>query len=62
MAINGVLLSPNARRMLAQRLYASDIMLGASYNIATNNIGEATAFYIGWTDRVPSVLYNKGWN
>ena len=51
-----------SRKKLAQRLYASDIMLGASYNIATNNIGEATAFYIGWTDRVPSVLYNKGWN
>jgi len=49
------------RKNLAKKYYPADIMLGANYYIITNNIGNATAFYIGWTDEVPDVLYNENW-
>lgn len=53
--------SSASRKSLAKIFYPSDIMLGANYNIKTNNIGKATAFYIGWTDTVPEILYSKNW-
>ncbi len=49
------------RKTLAKKHYPADIMLGANYYIITNNIGDATAFYIGWTDKVPDVLYHENW-
>ena len=49
------------RKALARRHYPDDIMLGANYFIRTNDIGDATAFYIGWTDLIPDVLYNAEW-
>ena len=49
------------RKTLAKKYYPADIMLGANYYIITNNIDDATAFYIGWTDEVPDVLYNEKW-
>ncbi len=49
------------RKALARKYYPADIMLGANYYIITNNIGDATAFYIGWSDEVPDVLYNENW-
>lgn len=49
------------RKTLAKKYYPADIMLGANYYIITNNIGDATAFYIGWTDEVPDVLYDENW-
>ena len=49
------------RKNLAKKYYPADIMLGANYYIITNNIGNATAFYIGWTEEVPDVLYDENW-
>ena len=31
------------------------------YDITENEVSKATAFYIGWTDDVPSVIYNDKW-
>lgn len=50
-----------SRKSLARIHYPSDIMLSAAYDIDTNTIEPATAFYIGWTDTVPEVLKQKGW-
>ena len=50
-----------SRKALARQYYPSDIMLSTKYSIQLNNIGDATAFYIGWTDKAPKVLYNKEW-
>ena len=55
------LYTPVARKTLAREYYPDDIMLGANYYIITNNIGEATAFYIGWTDEVPAVFRHRNW-
>ena len=49
------------RKALAKKYYPADIMLSANYYIATNNIDDATAFYIGWSDKVPHILYDKNW-
>ena len=49
------------RKSLAKKYYPSDIMLSAAYDIKTNTIEAATAFYIGWTDTVPSVIEEEGW-
>ena len=49
------------RKTLAKKYYPADIMLGANYYIITNNIDDATAFYIGWSDEVPDVLYDENW-
>lgn len=50
-----------SRKTLARTHYPADIMLAANYYIITNNIGDATAFYVGWIDEVPEVLYNENW-
>ncbi len=50
-----------SRKALASKYYPFDIMLGAEYNINLNNVGDATAFYIGWTNNVPDPVYNENW-
>lgn len=54
--------SSASREQLAEKYYKNDIMLNMSYYINRNNIGDATAFYIGWQNEVPDILYNKNWN
>lgn len=49
------------RKALAQKYYPKDIMLSASFFLPLNNIGDATAFYVGWTDDAPAVLDEEGW-
>lgn len=49
------------RKALAKSIYPKDLMLSAQYNIKDNNIGEATAYYIGWRDTAPEILYDEGW-
>lgn len=53
--------TPHARKEIAEKKYSKDIMLHQEYEIQKNNIGDATAFYIGWTDTVPEVLYDRNW-
>jgi hypothetical protein len=50
-----------SRKSIATYHYPTDLMLFSSYDIRKNTIGEATAFYIGWTDTVPSVFDLEGW-
>lgn len=54
--------APASRKRLAQKHWPSDIMLKVKYDIADNNLGNATAFYVGWTNRVPEAMQNDGWN
>jgi hypothetical protein len=49
------------RKALARAACADDIMLSTKYAIGGNEIGEITAFYIGWTDCVPALLYHEDW-
>lgn len=50
-----------SRKALATKQYPSDLMLGAHYDVRTNRIGDATAFYIGWTDKIPEILREEDW-
>lgn len=50
-----------SRQNLAKIYYPRDIMLSAAYDIDTNTVGAATAFYIGWTNTVPEVFKKPGW-
>ena len=51
----------DGRKALAKTYYRADVMLSASYFIFFNNVGDATAFYVGWTNEVPDVLYDENW-
>lgn len=51
----------SGRKSLAQKYFPNDLMLGANYDVSTNRIGGATAFYIGWTDEIPEVLEREDW-
>ncbi len=51
----------SSRKNLAKIYYPSDIMLSAAYDIDTNTVESATAFYVGWTNTVPDILKQKEW-
>ena len=53
--------NPTERKVLAKRYYSNDIMLSCEYYLSLNDLGDATAFYIGWTVDVPPVIYEEGW-
>lgn len=53
---------PEGRKVISQMLYPNDIMRIQPFDIAESDIGEATAYYIGWTDVVPESVYSQGWN
>lgn len=50
-----------SRKGMAKWFYRNDIILNQNYYIKTNDVCEVTAFYIGWTDKVPDIMYNNGW-
>lgn len=53
---------PEGRKAISQILYPNDIMRNQPFDIAESDIGEATAYYIGWIDVVPESVYSQGWN
>ena len=53
--------TPRTRKEIAEKKYSKDIMLHQEYEIQNNNIGDATAFYIGWTDTAPEAMYDRNW-
>ncbi len=53
--------SSEKRKALAEQHYPNDIMLSAKYNLSRNVLGDATAFYIGWTDNIPDVIKSEDW-
>lgn len=55
------LYAKDSRKKLAKTYYPKDIMLTTAYDILENKVDEVTAFYIGWTDKVPDVIYNDKW-
>lgn len=54
--------SPAERKLLAQKEIPNDIMLSCKYYISENDFGDATAFYIGWINKAPDILYDERWN
>lgn len=54
--------SPAQRKALVKEYYPNDIMLSCEYYLSENDLGDATAFFIGWTDIVPDILYDSRWN
>jgi len=49
------------RWSMAREIYPDDIMYAHKTNITDNEIGRATAFYIGWTDDAPRIVYDENW-
>ena len=55
-------LSANATREILSYIYCpNDIMLFPAYYIIDNNVDFITAFYVGWTDDVPEIIYDSNW-
>ncbi len=52
---------PNERAALARRLYSEDIMYMKTTDIKRMNVGEFTAYALGWTDKAPQVCQNEQW-
>ena len=53
--------TPYSRKTLASFVYPDDIMLRTAYDIRENQLGDTTAFYIGWSDEVPDVILKPWW-
>ena len=53
--------TPSSRKSLAYEWYPNDIMLGTGYHLGEKVVGPATAFYVGWSDDAPEVLYHTDW-
>ena len=49
------------RELLATALYPKDVMLWMPKEAYENEIGEFTAYTIGWTDTIPQICYNEYW-
>ena len=52
---------PDSREALASALYPDDIMLCAKPDLQYFNLGEMTAYCVGWTDEAPEVTRNPDW-
>jgi hypothetical protein len=55
------LYTPYGRKKIARKYCATDVMLSAEYDLNANNIGPATAFYIGWTNKIQWYMKNYEW-
>lgn len=49
------------REILAYLTYPKDIMLWMPKDAYENEIGDFTAYTIGWTDTIPQICYNEYW-
>ncbi len=49
------------REILAYQTYPKDIMLWMPKEAYENEIGDFTAYTIGWTDTIPQICYNEYW-
>lgn len=49
------------RNELALQYYPNDVMLSIDPPVSSKNIGELTAFQIGWTDTAPEICKNSNW-
>lgn len=53
--------APDNRNQLACLYYPNDVMLKIYPPVSDGNIGDLTAFQIGWTDTVPDICHNSNW-
>lgn len=49
------------RKQLAREIYPKDIMLCAMPDLEYFDLGDFTAYTVGWTDEVPKVCMNEKW-
>lgn len=49
------------RQILAYQTYPKDIMLWMPTEAYENEIGDFTAYTVGWTDKIPQICYNEYW-
>lgn len=49
------------REILAYKTYPKDIMLWMPTEAYENEIGDFTAYTVGWTDTTPQICYNEYW-
>lgn len=49
------------REFLAYQIYPKDIMLWMPTDAYENEIGDFTAYTLGWTDTIPQICYNEYW-
>ena len=49
------------RQILAYQVYPKDIMLWMPEDAYENEIGDFTAYTVGWTETVPEICYNENW-
>lgn len=54
--------APENRKKLAQKHMPNDIMIRTAYDLSENEFGDTTAFYIGWTDKLPEIIKKEEWN
>ena len=52
---------PDCRKFLARQYYPKDIMLCAMPALEYAELGDFTAYTIGWTDREPAICSNPNW-
>ena len=50
------------RNILARQYYTNDIMLGYYDDLHLLRVNDVTAYSVGWTDRMPKILYNGDWH
>lgn len=50
------------RSILAEQYYRDDIMLGYYDDLHLLRVNDITAYSVGWTDRIPKILYNEDWH
>ncbi len=53
--------TPEKRNELAKQYYPNDVMLKIEPPTNLGDIGDLTAFQIGWTNTVPDICYNSDW-
>lgn len=53
--------SRDHRSILAKQNYLNDIMLCYYDDLHLLSVNDVTAYSIGWTDRIPEILYNEDW-
>ena len=52
---------PDSRKFLARKYYPKDIMLCAMPALEYFELGDFTAYTLGWTDREPAICSDPGW-
>lgn len=52
---------PGSRRELAKKYYPDDLMFCGHTDLRDYEVGDFTAYCVGWTDWAPAICYDLGW-